>query len=132
MQLDRRSFLVGVGASAGWLATRGFGMREPASFEETLRTLAASLTPRQRELIVLPGRPSVAADHEHDRGARAPAPRHAALARPSARSRSELYESMLSAPGREAFAARSRSRAGSTAASLAIYGEPETRARPRP
>jgi hypothetical protein len=56
--LGRRAFLVGAGAAAGWLLTRGLGVpREQAAaaeLPELLRALAASLTPRQRELLVLP------------------------------------------------------------------------------
>ena len=60
MQIDRRTFLVGLGAGAGWIAARGLGARgladagDPADFAATLRELGASLTPLQREHVVFP------------------------------------------------------------------------------
>ena len=124
MRLDRRSFLVGVGASAGWLATRGFGpRREPASFEETLRTLGASLTAGQRAYTVFP------ADHPSRqinntlsvlRG-----PHLATLLSPAQlRLARDLYDSMLSERGREAFQGTIAVEGRLEGCTLAIYGEP--------
>jgi hypothetical protein len=123
MPLDRRSFLVGIGATAGWLATRGFGAREPASFEATLRALGASLTPGQRTHLVFP------ADHPSRQinntlsVLRGPhlgtllSPAQQALAR-------DLYEAMLSERGREAFAGTVAVEGRLEGCTLAIYGEP--------
>src|SRR4051812_19620620 len=56
--MGRRSFLVAAGAGAGLLAARGLGVgaaHEGANdYGATLRALAASFTPGQRALVVLP------------------------------------------------------------------------------
>jgi hypothetical protein len=123
VRLDRRSFLVGLGASAGWLATRGLGAREPASFEETLRALGASLTPGQRARIVFP------ADHPSRqitntfsvlRG-----PHLATLLSPAQlRLARDLYEAMLSERGRDAFQGTIAVEGRLEGCTLALYGEP--------
>jgi len=123
MPVDRRTFLLGLGATAGWLATRGLGAREPASFEATLRALGASLTAGQRGHIVFP------ADHPSRQinntfsVLRGPhlgtllSPGQQALVR-------DLYEAMLSERGREAFAGTIAVEGRLEGCALALYGEP--------
>ena len=132
-RLDRRAFLTGVGAGAGWLLARGLGVsRGPVSgetaagFRELLRALAASLTPRQRELLVLP------ADHP----SRQIANTIAVLERPHL----GTLLSPAAARARASGSARACSRRGGATAFagtvavegrldgcvLAIYGEPES------
>ena len=123
MRLDRRSFLLGVGASAGWLATRGLGPREPAGFEATLARLGASLTPGQRAHLVFPtDHPSRQINNTLSvlRGAHLGtllSPAQQTLVR-------DLYESMLSERGREAFQATIAVEGRLEGCTLAIYGEP--------
>jgi hypothetical protein len=127
MRLDRRSFLVGVGASAGWLATRGLGAGAPASFEETLRALGASLTPGQHAAIVFPAdHPSRQINNTFSvlRG-----PHLGTLLSPGQqRLVRALYESMLSERGRSAFQGTIAVEGRLEGCTLAIYGEPGERA----
>jgi hypothetical protein len=126
MPLDRRSFLVGLGASAGWLATRGLGTGAPASFEETLRTLGASLTSGQRAAIVFPAdHPSRQINNTFSvlRG-----PHLGTLLSPAQqRLVRDLYESMLSERGRDAFQGTIAVEGRLEGCTLAIYGEPGER-----
>lgn len=126
MHLDRRSFLVGLGASAGWVATRGFGMGEPASFEETLRALGVSLTAGQRAAIVFPAdHPSRQINNTFSvlRG-----PHLGTLLSPEQqRLVRDLYESMLSERGRDAFQGTIAVEGRLEGCTLAIYGEPAER-----
>ena len=131
--VDRRAFLVGAGAGAGWLLARGSGCaaRDPrrrrgASYAELLRALAASLTPRPARADRVPGGSSVAPDREHLCVLERPHLGTLALARRSAPSSS----SCTSRCSRSGAATPSRGRWPSKAASMAacsrIYGEPET------
>ncbi len=57
--IGRRAFLAGVGGSAGLLlaqglGVRGFGQPRAASADQALRDLVATLTPGQRQRILLP------------------------------------------------------------------------------
>ena len=123
MRLDRRSFLLGLGAGAGWLATRGLGAREPASVEATLAALGASLTPGQRARIVFPAdHPSRQVNNTFSilRGPHLGtllSPAQQALVR-------DLYEGMLSERGRAAFAGTIAVEGRLEGCTLAIYGEP--------
>ena len=130
--LGRRAFLVGAGAGAGWLVARGLGFsRGPGSgetaadFPELLRALAASLTPRQRELLVLP------ADHP----TRQIANTIAVLERPHLGTLLSPYQQalarglcahMLSPQGQAAFAGTLAVEGRFDGCVLAIYGEPES------
>ena len=131
--LDRRSFLLGAGAAAGWLLARGLGASGPFGPEanvaqaEALRALAASLTPRQRELILFP------ADHPSRQIVNTLAvlerPHLGTLLSPSQRALAEaLYLSMLSPRGRDAFAGTVAIEGRLDGAVLAIYGDPEAEA----
>jgi hypothetical protein len=126
MRLDRRSFLVGLGASAGWLATRGLGAGAPASFEETLRALGGSLTPGQRAAIVFPAdHPSRQINNTFSvlRG-----PHLGTLLSPGQqRLVRDLYDSMLSERGRDAFQGTIAVEGRLEGCTLAIYGEPGER-----
>jgi hypothetical protein len=126
MRLDRRSFLVGLGASAGWLATRGFGPGEPASFEATLHALGASLTPGQRAAIVFPAdHPSRQINNTFSvlRG-----PHLGTLLSPGQqRLVRALYDSMLSERGRDAFQGTIAVEGRLEGCALAIYGDPSER-----
>jgi hypothetical protein len=128
--LTRRALLGGAAAGAGWLLARGLGgtplgasgTAPPAA--DVLRALAASLTPRQRELVVFP------ADHPSRQITNTIAvldrPHLGTLLSPSQRALVQrLYESMLSESGREAFAATLAVEGRLDGAVLAIYGEPE-------
>jgi hypothetical protein len=128
--LTRRALLGGAAAGAGWLIARGLGggslraggAAPPA--EAVLRELAASLTPRQRELVVLP------ADDPSQQITNTIAvlerPHLGTLLSPSQRALVEqLYASMLSESGREAFAATLAVEGRLDGCVLAIYGEPE-------
>jgi Protein of unknown function (DUF3500) len=128
--LDRRSFLLGAGAAAGWLVARGLGAASPfAGGAEpapgsALRALAASLTPRQRELIVLP------LDHPSRQIVNTltvlERPHLGTLLSPGQRALAErLYLSMLSPRGRDAFAGTVAIEGRLDGAVLAVYGEPE-------
>jgi hypothetical protein len=128
--LGRRAFLAGLGAGAGLLVARGLGVPgihrgdRPASYQETLRALGASLTPRQRELIVFP------ADHPSRQITNTLAvldrPHLGTLLSPGQRLLvEELYEAMLSPRGREAFAGTVAVEGRLDGSVLAIYGEPE-------
>jgi hypothetical protein len=131
--LDRRAFLLGAGAAAGWLVARGLGAASPFAREAgltpapLLRALAASLTPRQRELIVFP------ADHPSRQIVNTISvlerPHLGTLLSPGQRALAErLYLSMLSPRGREAFAGTVAIEGRLDGAVLAIYGEPEREA----
>lgn len=131
--LDRRSFLLGAGAAAGWLLARGLGASGPFGPEanvaqaEALRALAASLTSRQRELILFP------ADHPSRQIVNTLAvlerPHLGTLLSPSQRALTEaLYLSMLSPRGRDAFAGTVAIEGRLDGAVLAIYGDPEAEA----
>ena len=129
--LTRRALLAGLGAGAGLLAARGLGT--PALYagnestigtDEAIRRVAVSLTPRQRELIVFP----------YDHPTRQIANTIAVIARPhlgtllSPTQRAgveELYLSLLSARGREAFAGTVAVEGRLDGCVLALYGEPE-------
>jgi len=128
--LDRRSFLLGAGAAAGWLVARGLGATGPFAGEAelgpaaALRALGASLTPRQRELIVLP------ADHPSRQIVNTLSvlerPHLGTLLSPSQRALAErLYLSMLSPRGREDFAGTVAIEGRLDGAVLVVYGEPE-------
>ena len=127
--LGRRAFLTGVGASAGWLLTRGLGVPwsppvEAAGVPELLRALAATLTPRQRELLVFP------ADHPSRQIANTISvlerPHLGTLLSPGQRALAlGLCSGMLSAQGREAFAGTLAVEGRFDGCVLAIYGEPE-------
>jgi len=128
--LGRRAFLTGVGVSAGWLLTRGLGVSGwpgpgEAGAPELLRALAASLTPRQRELLVLP------ADHPSRQIANTISvlerPHLGTLLSPGQRALVErLCSCMLSAQGRAAFAGTLAVEGRLDGCVLAIYGEPES------
>ena len=131
MQIDRRSFLLGLGAGAGWLAARGLGARglaaaaEPTSFADTLRALGASLTPFQREQIVFP------AEHPSrqitNTFAILKGPHLGTLLSPSQQVLARrLFDGTLSARGREAFAGTIAVEGRFSGCDLAIYGEPTT------
>ncbi len=128
--LGRRAFLAGVGASAGWLLTRGLGVspapdETEASHPELLRAFADSLTTRQRELLVLP------ADHP----SRQIANTISVLERPHLGTLLSPYQQalvhglcsrMLSPQGRAAFAGTLAVEGRLEGCVLAIYGEPES------
>jgi hypothetical protein len=128
----RRAFLAGAGAGAGLLVARGLGisprgLREArgASPEALLRALALSLTPRQRELLVLP------ADHPTRQVANTTAvierPHLGTLLSPAQRAlAAQLCASMLSEPGRAAFAGTFAVEGRLDGCVLALYGEPES------
>jgi hypothetical protein len=129
--LHRRAFLVGAGAGAGWLLARGLGVPglrgrpEPADPGETLRALAASLSPGQRELLVFP------ADHPARQIGNTLSvierPHLGTILSPAQRALLEdLYVSMLSPRGREAFAGTVAVEGRLDGCVLAIWGEPET------
>ncbi|MFI5216793.1 MAG: DUF3500 domain-containing protein [Candidatus Limnocylindria bacterium] len=130
--LGRRAFLTGAGALAGcWLA-RGLGVPRQAAgggsqaaFPELLRAFAASLTPRQRELLVLP------ADHPSRQIANTISvlerPHLGTLLSPAQRALAlGLCGSMLSEQGREAFAGTLAVEGRIDGCVLALYGEPES------
>jgi hypothetical protein len=128
--LTRRAFIGGAAAGAGWLLARGFGPGSiglagaAPSAEAIVRALAASLTPRQRELIVFP------ADHPSRQITNTIAvlerPHLGTLLSPAQRALvQQLYASMLSESGREAFAATLAVEGRLDGCVLAIYGEPE-------
>ena len=130
VSLTRRALLGGAAAGAGWLLARGLGGGALGGNATTpppadlLRALAASLTPRQRELIVLP------ADDPSRQITNTIAvlerPHLGTLLSPSQRALvQQLYASMLSEPGREAFAATLAVEGRLDGCVLAIYGEPE-------
>jgi hypothetical protein len=132
MLFGRRAFLVGAGAGAGLVLARGLGVSGllgsaggPVSYEETLRALGASLTPRQRELIVFPANhPSRQITNTISVLER---PHLGTLLSPSQRDLAHrLYESMLSPRGREAFAGTVAVEGRLDGCILALYGEPET------
>jgi hypothetical protein len=129
--LGRRAFLVGLGAGAGWLVARGLGVPGlagrggDAGYEATLRALAVSLSPGQRELLVLP------ADHPARQIGNTLSvierPHLGTLLSPAQRALVEdLYLSMLSPRGREAFAGTVAVEGRLDGCVLAIWGSPET------
>jgi hypothetical protein len=115
----------------GLLLARGLGVspwlpREPssASFPDLLRGFAATLTPRQRELLVFP------ADHPSRQIANTISvlerPHLGTLLSPGQRERvRELCAAMLSPRGREAFAGTLAVEGRLEGCVLALYGEPE-------
>lgn len=130
--LDRRTFLAGLGAGAGWLLARGLGVPaatpsrggEPAPFDAVLRALAATLTPLQRAQLVLPADdPSRQIDNTLavlDR------PHLGTLLSPAQRALvAELARGMLSPRGRDAFAGTFAVEGRFEGCVLALYGEPE-------
>jgi hypothetical protein len=126
VQIYRRSFLVGLGAGAGWLALRRLGLPEPASFEETLRRLGASLTSGQRARIVLP------ADHPsrqiNNTFSIVKGPHLGTLLSPGQQALvRDLYDAMLSERGRDAFQGTIAVEGRLEGCTLAIYGEPGER-----
>jgi hypothetical protein len=127
--LDRRTFLVGLGAGAGLalgrgLGTRGFGAPPPGDFDATLRALGASLSPLQRAHLVLPADdPSRQIDNTI---ATIDRPHLGTLLSPAQRALAQrLYEGMLSGRGRDAFAGTIAVEGRLDGCVLAIYGEPE-------
>jgi hypothetical protein len=131
-RLDRRAFLAGAGAGAGWLLARGLGVpgllgreEHDPGYAELLRALGASLTPRQRELLVLP------ADHPSRQIANTLSvlerPHLGTLLSPAQRVLADrLCRSLLSARGREDFAGTFAVEGRFDGCVLALYGEPET------
>jgi hypothetical protein len=128
--LTRRALLGGAAAGAGWLLARGLGGGWPGAAgavpaaDEILRALAVSLTPQQRELLVFP------ADHPSRQITNTISvlerPHLGTLLSPHQRALvQQLYESMLSERGREAFAATLALEGRLDGCVLAIYGEPE-------
>jgi hypothetical protein len=129
-EITRRTLLAGLGAGAGLAVAGGLGVRplrgevEP-SFSGVLRDLARSLTPGQRERIVLP------ADHPSRQIVNTLAvldrphlgtllsQRQVALVR-------QLVGQMLSSEGRADFAATFTFEGRFEGCVLAIYGEPES------
>jgi hypothetical protein len=129
--LGRRAFLLGAAAGAGWLAARGLGAPAllerrgaPLGSDEILRALAATFTPRQRELIVLPaGHPSRQITNTLTVLER---PHLGTLLSPAQRALVDaLYRSLLSPEGQAAFAGTVAVEGRLDGAVLAIYGEPE-------
>ncbi|RIL06118.1 MAG: hypothetical protein DCC71_07845 [Proteobacteria bacterium] len=129
IELDRRTFLAAAGVGAGWLVARGLGarglpgVRPDADFESALRAFGASLTAYQREHLVFP------ADHPsrqiNNTFAIVKGPHLGTLLSPAQRVLlGDLYESMLSARGREAFAGTVAVEGRLDGCVLAIYGEP--------
>ena len=115
MPIDRRSFLLGLGAgAAGWLGARVLGVpgraaSEPIPFAEKLRAFGASLTPFQREKIVFP------VDHPsrqiNNTLAIVKGPHLGTLLSPSQQELLRaLFDDSLSERGREAFAGTSNER----------------------
>jgi hypothetical protein len=126
----RRTLLGGIGLGAGLLLARGLGVglggSTPARpFREVLRELGATLTERQRALLVLPAdHPSrqivntiAVLDLPHLGTALSPA--QLTLVR-------ELCSGMLSPRGRRDFARTLAVEGRFEGCQLAIYGEPET------
>ncbi|HSJ98180.1 MAG TPA: hypothetical protein VLC53_13960, partial [Myxococcota bacterium] len=127
--LDRRTFLVGLGAGTGLalargLGTRGLGAPAAGDFDATLRALAASLSPLQRDRIVLPAdHPSRQIDNTV---ATLDRPHLGTLLSPAQRALVDrLYTGMLSERGRQAFAGTIAVEGRLDGCVLAIYGEPE-------
>jgi hypothetical protein len=128
----RRAFLAGAGAGAGWLLARGLGVShwlppgDPATaYPELLRALAASLTPGQRALLVLP------ADHPSRQIANTISvlerPHLGTLLSPAQRALVDrLCASLLSPQGRAAFAGTLAVEGRLDGCVLALYGEPES------
>lgn len=135
LTLDRRTLLTGLGAGAGLLLARGLGVhrlggRELAgesargSFDATLRALGASLSPLQREQIVLP------ADHParqiNNTIAVLERPHLGTLLSPTQQELvGALYRGMLSDQGHAAFAGTIAVEGRLEGCVLVIYGEPE-------
>jgi hypothetical protein len=126
---SRRVFLGGLGTGTGLLLARGLGVRrlgdeEPISTPELQRALAASLTARQRELIVLPA--DHAARQLNNTLAVLDRPHLGTLLSPSQRALVEgLYLSMLSPRGREAFAGTVAVEGRLDGCVFTLYGDPE-------
>lgn len=127
--LDRRTFLVGLGAGAGLAVARGLGVAglgapEPGDFDATLRALGASLSPLQRAQLVLPlDDPTRQIDNTI---ATLERPHLGTLLSPAQRALVQrLYEGMLSPRGREAFAGTVAVEGRLDGCVLALYGEPE-------
>jgi hypothetical protein len=133
--LSRRALLAGLGAGAGLLVARGLGVSglgaivspdpRALSFDALLRAFAASLTPRQRERVVLP------ADHPARQVVNTLAvlerPHLGTLLSPGQRALAgALYESMLSPRGLAAFAGTVAVEGRLDGCVLTIYGEPES------
>jgi hypothetical protein len=130
--LGRRAFLTGAGLAAGFWLARGLGAPrwlapdEPVdALPELLRALGASLTPRQRELLVLP------ADHPSRQIANTLSvlerPHLGTLLSSTQRALAErICASMLSERGREAFAGTLAVEGRLDGCVLALYGEPES------
>lgn len=130
LRLHRRAFLTALGAGAGWLVANGLGASkfagrgaEPAPFDATLRALAASLSPWQRQQIVLP------ADHPvrqiNNTFAVVRGPHLGTLLSPAQRALAlSLREAMLSERGREAFAGTLAVEGRFDGCALRIFGDP--------
>lgn len=129
--LGRRAFLGGAAAGVGLWMARGFGapgfgfVSEEISYEQTLRRLGQSLTARQRELVVFPS------DHPTRQIINSQSiierPHLGTLFSPQQRGWIEqLYRTMLSPHGIDAFAATIAVEGRFDGCILAIYGEPES------
>jgi hypothetical protein len=132
--ITRRAFVAGAGAGAGLLLARGLGVpgvlgaaapadEGPDAQRALLRALGASLTPGQREILVLP------ADHPSRQITNTLAvierPHLGTILSPQQRALVErLYRSMLSPRGREAFAGTVAVEGRLDGCVLAVYGDP--------
>lgn len=128
IQLDRRRFLAAGAVAAGLLVTRGWRSSgfdpTPLSFDETLRHFLASLTSRQRDLIVFPvdhpTRQILNTQTVVDR------PHLATVLSPTQRSLVQhLYASMLSPRGVDLLTPTVAVEGRFDGCVLAIYGEPD-------
>jgi hypothetical protein len=133
--ITRRAFVAGAAAGAGLLLARGLGVpgifgdaarggEGPGAQRALLRALAASLTPGQREILVLP------ADHPSRQITNTLAviekPHLGTILSPQQRALVErLYGSMLSPRGRQAFAGTVAVEGRLDGCVLALYGDPE-------
>ena len=132
LSIGRRAFLAGIGGAAGLAVVRGFGSNPLSGaptgahgYELALRSFARSLTPGQRDLIVLP------ADHPSREVTNTltflERPHLGTLLSPEQlASLSQLVETMLSGRGQRDFAGTLAVEGKLEGSTLAIYGEPET------
>lgn len=129
MPIDRRTFLLGLGAGAGWLGARALGVpglrgsSDSIPFAEKLRAFGASLTPFQREKIVFP------ADHPsrqlNNTFAIVKGPHLGTLLSPSQQELVHgLFDDSLSERGRDAFAGTIAVEGRFEGCVVAVYGEP--------
>jgi hypothetical protein len=125
--ISRRALVVGAGVAGAAVAGRGLSevlRPAPSGYAETLRALAATLTPMQRQLVVLP------ADDPTKQIANTIAvldrPHIGTLLSPAQLYLVErLYASMLSDRGRQALSGTISVEGKLEGSVLAIYGEPE-------